>query len=154
MLTDPSTLTSFMHLALAEARKSAACNEVPVGALIVKDNKVIASAHNLTETKKDATAHAEILAIQQASAQLNNWRLTDCTLFVTLEPCTMCLGAIRLARISTLVFGARDERLGACGSLYDLSLTKSILPEPRVISGILEQECADILKNFFKNVRQ
>lgn len=117
-------ISYFMDEALSEAIKGREQNEVPVGAVVVHGNSIIARAHNLTESRKDPTAHAEILAIREASRVLDNWRLTQCALYVTLEPCTMCTGALREARIPLLVFGTPDERLGACGSIYDLSQQK------------------------------
>jgi tRNA(adenine34) deaminase len=142
-----------MNEALVEAAKAAACGEVPVGAVISHKQTIIGRGHNRTESEKTVASHAEIIAINAASKQLNNWRLSDCILCVTLEPCTMCLGAIRLARIPTLVFGAGDSRQGAVGSLYDLSQDERLGPTPRVIRGISLQKCEDILTTFFKQMR-
>lgn len=142
----------FMHIALQEA--IAAGEEVPVGAVLVSETgEVLATAHNQRESKSDPTSHAEIEVIRQAGERLKEWRLENSTLFVTLEPCVMCAGAIVAARIPRVVFGAWDERLGAAGSLYD------ILRDPRhgkpveVISGVLEAECTTTLKEFFASRR-
>lgn len=138
----------FMHLALDQARLAG--DEVPVGAVIVSDSgQLLASAHNLRESKCDPTSHAEIEAIRLASSQLKDWRLEKSTLFVTLEPCVMCAGAIVAARIPRVVFGAWDERVGAAGSIYDI-LRDSRLGKPvEVITGVLESECTSVLKEFF-----
>ena len=143
----------FMEEALKEAQKAFEKQEVPVGAVIVKDGKIIAKAHNLKETKKNATAHAEILAIEKASKKLNSWRLIDCDMYVTLEPCTMCMGAIISARIKNLYIGALDEKTGACGSFVDLSAYKynHIV---NIFKGILKDKCEYILKDFFKKLRR
>ena len=146
-------LTFLMNEALREAAEAASRREVPVGAVIAHDETIIGRGHNLTETNKSIVFHAEINALNQASQVLENWRLSDCILCVTLEPCTMCLGAIRLARIPTIVFGAGDSRQGALGSLYDLSQDERLGPPPRVIRGIAQQACEDILTSFFKSVR-
>jgi tRNA(adenine34) deaminase len=149
----PDFLNYLMHEALAEARLAAAANEVPVGAVIAHENTIIGRGHNTTESALTVTSHAELNAITQASQALHNWRLSECILCVTLEPCTMCLGAIRLARIPTLVFGAGDSKQGAAGSLYDLSQDARLGPPPRVISGINRAECESELKKFFQAKR-
>ena len=143
----------FMQLALSEAKRSG--DDVPVGAIIVNsDGEVIASGHNQKEAKHDASSHAEIEAIRAAGEILGDWRLEDCTLFVTLEPCVMCAGAIVAARISRVVFGAWDPKVGAAGSLYD------ILRDPRfgnpveVVGGVIEQESSAILEDFFASRRE
>jgi tRNA(adenine34) deaminase len=143
---------NFMHLALEEAR--IAGEEVPVGAVLVsKEGKVLASAHNLREFKSDPTSHAEIEVIRSASSGLNDWRLEETTLFVTLEPCVMCAGAIVAARIPRVVFGAWDDRVGAAGSVYDI-LRDSRLGKPvEVISGVLDNDCSEALKEFFASKR-
>ena len=150
----PDFLTSLMREALVQANAGKASKEVPVGAVIAHSDKIIASAHNQVESDKDASAHAETLAIGRAGAEIGNWRLSDCILCVTLEPCPMCAGAIRLARIPAVVYGASDERLGAFGSRYDLSLDDAFGEKPRVISCICEDECAEILKDFFASRRK
>lgn len=153
MQIKPEFLNELMQNALAEAKRAAASNEVPVGAVVAIDGEVISTGRNEMELRSDPTAHAEVLAIRRAAQMLGNWRLTDCILCVTLEPCTMCMGAIRLARVPVVVFGARDERMGAAGSLYDLSLDSRLGEGPRIISGIREKEAAEILSEFFQNRR-
>lgn len=143
----------FMIEALKEAKKAYEKQEVPVGAVIVKNGKIIARAHNLKETKNIVTAHAEILAIEKASKKLNSWRLIDCDMYVTLEPCTMCMGAIILARIKNLYIGALDPKTGACGSFVDLSELK-YNHTVNIFKGILQDKCEYIIKDFFKNLRR
>lgn len=143
----------FMTEALKEAKKAYEKQEVPVGAVIVKNGKVIARAHNLKETKNTATAHAEILAIEKASKKLNSWRLIDCDMYVTLEPCTMCMGAIILARIKNLYIGTLDPKTGACGSFVDLGELK-YNHTVNIFKGILQDKCEYIIKEFFKNLRR
>jgi len=142
-----------MREALKQARLSAANSEVPVGAVIIRDGEIIASAHNETEQRRCAIAHAEILAIERASAKLSRWRLDDCQLFVTLEPCPMCIGAIVLARIPELYFGCHDPKLGAVGSLFDLSAHNFCGEKLTVYSGLLADECRGVLQDFFKSRR-
>ena len=141
----------FMKEALKEAKKAYDKLEVPVGAVIVKDRKVIARAHNQKETKLDTTKHAEILAIQKASKKLNSWRLLDCEMYVTLEPCTMCAGAIINSRIKKIYIGTMDEKTGACGSKLNLFKDYTFNHNVECETGILKNECEDILKKFFKN---
>jgi tRNA(adenine34) deaminase len=142
----------FMHIALQAASQSG--DEVPVGAVLVSAaGDVLATSHNLREVKSDPTSHAEIEVIRQAAADLSDWRLENTTLFVTLEPCVMCAGAIVAARIPRVVFGAWDERVGAAGSIYDV-LRDSRLGKPvEVIPGVLEAECSAVLKTFFEAKR-
>ncbi len=142
-----------MQEALIEAKKAAAIGEVPVGAVIAHQGNIISRAHNLTESEKDATSHAEVLAIRAASKILGNWRLSEATLVVTLEPCTMCAGAIKLSRIPTIVFGTLDPRAGGMGSLYDVSADPRTGPVPRVVTGVCEEECSRVLKEFFSKLR-
>ncbi len=142
-----------MREALKEAEKAAQKGEVPIGAVIVSDNKIIARGHNLKETAADATAHAEIIAIKKASKKLGRWRLTNSTIYVTLEPCLMCMGALIQARIERLVFGCYDPKAGACGSLYDLSQDKRLNHQIKVTEGVMAVECGKILKGFFKGLR-
>lgn len=151
MKTDLNYLNHLMSLALQQAEKAASEGEVPIGAVVARGDEILASAHNLTETLQRATAHAECLAIEKASQKTGTWRLQDAVLCVTLEPCVMCMGAIKLARIPVLVFGARDEQRGAAGSLYDLSAEDGI---PRIISGIHEEACRCVIDNFFQKKRQ
>lgn len=143
-----------MQAALEEAQKGSDAGEVPVGAVIADSSGIIARAHNLVESEKNAALHAEMLVMKKATQVRGDWRLTDCTLFVTLEPCTMCTGALKLARIPTLVYGTADEKMGACGGIFDLSQDSRVGHSPRVISGVLQEECAGILKRFFKSKRQ
>ncbi len=141
-----------MEAALKEAEKAYKKEEVPVGAVIVKDGKIIARAHNLKETKNTATAHAEILAIEKAGRKLNSWRLLDCDMYVTLEPCTMCMGAIISSRIKNLYIGALDPKTGACGSFINLGEFK-YNHNVNIYKGILASKCEYILIKFFKNLR-
>ncbi|MBR3203234.1 MAG: nucleoside deaminase [Solobacterium sp.] len=148
------TAEDYMRLALKEAEKARAIDEVPVGAVIVQDGKVIARAHNLREKNQQASAHAEMLAIQKASRKLNTWCLNDCDLYVTLEPCMMCSGAISLARIRHLYFGTEDPKGGATVSRMELKSIPHIGVYPReVTGGILKEECAFILSDFFRQKR-
>ena len=142
-----------MTQALREAEKALRENEVPVGAVIVKDGAIIARSHNRREALIDPTAHAEILAITSAATTLSDRRLNDCTMYVTLEPCPMCAGAALNARLSQIVFGARDADVGACGTVYDLVKGKNLIHEIGVLPGVLEEESKALLKEFFDNVR-
>ncbi len=142
----------FMKEALKEAQKAFEKDEVPVGAVIVKDNKIIARAHNIKELKCDATNHAEILAIQKACKKLGAWRLENCDMYVTLEPCPMCTGALIQARIRTLYIGTQDDKTGACGSVLNL-LDYKFNHKIEVQKYILKDECETILKTFFKQLR-
>ena len=144
----------YMHEALIEARKAYSLGEVPVGAVVVFNNEIIARAHNLVESNKNACAHAEVLAIKKASAHVGDWRLKECTLYVTLEPCPMCAGAIMLSRINSVYFGAKDERIGALGSTFDLSNLGGMPHKFQSIGGLLGQECALLLKDFFADRRK
>ena len=144
----------FMKQAIKEAHKAYKKLEVPVGAVIVKDGKIIARAHNQKETKTDTTKHAEILAIQKASKKLKSWRLIDCELYVTLEPCTMCAGAIINSRIKKVYIGASDEKTGAVGSVLNLFDDYTFNHKVESEKGILKTECEDILKTFFKELRK
>lgn len=143
----------FMTEALKEAKKAEKKGETPVGAVIVRDGKIIARGHNLREKKKNALCHAEIVAINKACRRLSGWRLIGSTLYVTLEPCPMCAGAIVNSRIERVVFGAADKKAGSLGSVINFNN----LPynhKPEIKSGILEKECSEILTNFFKNLRR
>lgn len=139
----------YMEMALQEAVKAAALGEVPVGAVVVKDRTVIAKAHNMRERWMNATAHAEVIAIQEACKKLHNWRLSGCTLYVTVEPCPMCAGAIYNSRIDTVIFGCRDNRAGAVESLFNVLSHPLLNHQPQVIGGILEDRCAAVVKEFF-----
>lgn len=143
----------FMQEALKEAAKAASLGEVPIGAVVVRDGQVIARAHNMREIWKDPTAHAEIIAIREASRILGGWRLTGCKLYVTLEPCPMCAGAILLARMDEIIFGAKEPKFGAAGSLVNLIETDQFNHRPHLSSGIMADECGMILKEFFKTRR-
>lgn len=147
------TDSELMGLALEEARKAAALGEVPVGAVVARNGEVVAAAHNTRETEKNALHHAELLAIDAACKKLGGWRLHRCDLYVTLEPCPMCAGALINSRMKTVYYGAPDPKAGSTGSLINLFA----LPynhQPALVSGVLEQECADILRNFFRELRK
>lgn len=144
----------YMKEALKEAKKAYEKLEVPVGAIIVKDGKIISRAHNLKETKFDTTKHAEILAIQKASKKLKSWRLIDCEMYVTLEPCTMCAGAIINSRIKKIYIGASDEKTGAVGSVFNLFRDYTFNHNVEYEKEVLKEECEEILKEFFKMLRK
>lgn len=143
---------NYMMMALSEAMMGASMGEIPVGAIIVKDGEVIARAHNLRENGGGATAHAEIVAINEASEKLSTWRLSGCELYVTLEPCPMCAGAIINSRIDRVVFGAKDPRMGAMGSVIDLN-NYPLGHKAEVKSGVLAEESLELLRDFFKDMR-
>jgi tRNA(adenine34) deaminase len=144
---------AYMRLALEQAVQSAAIGEVPIGAVLVHERTVVARSHNHRETWQDPTAHAEMIVIREAAKTLGRWRLVDTTLLVTLEPCAMCLGAIILARIPRLVFGAREPKAGACGSVLDFASDPRLNHRVEVIGGILEEESQRMLTEFFKQLR-
>ena len=144
----------FMKEALKEAKKAYEKLEVPVGCVIVKDGKIIARAHNLKETKQDTTKHAEMIAIQKASKKLDAWRLLDCDMYITLEPCSMCAGAIINSRIRKVYIGTMDQKTGAAGSVLDLFKDFTFNHKVEIESGILKEECEEILKKFFKEIRK
>lgn len=144
----------YMQLALREAERAMAEDEVPVGAVIVHQGRVIGAAHNQREQLRDATAHAEMVAVTQASEALGSWRLTDCTLYVTLEPCPMCAGAILQARVPRLVYGAADPKAGAVDSLYRLLDDERLNHRTDVVSGVLAGPCGEILTRFFRAQRE
>ncbi len=143
----------YMKIALKEAKKAYNKLEVPVGAIIVKDGEIIAKAHNLKETKTDTTKHAEILAIQKASRKLKSWRLLDCEMYVTLEPCSMCAGAIINSRIKKVYIGALDEKTGAAGSVLNLFEDYTFNHKVEIEKDVMKKECESILKDFFKMLR-
>jgi len=145
---------TYMRAALCEAEKAAQLGEVPIGAVIVYQDEIIACAHNLRETTQNATTHAELLAIQQACEKAGSWRLEDMTLYVTLEPCPMCAGAILQSRIPRVVYGARDVKGGAVDSLYRLLNDARFNHECEVVEGILADECGTILTQFFRHLRE
>lgn len=142
-----------MHQALAEARRAFDQGEIPIGAVIVKGGEVIARAHNLTETNKDPTAHAEMLAIREAAKVLGGWRLIGCEMYVTVEPCSMCAGALVWSRIEKLHFGARDPKAGACGSVFDIVRNDKLNHRLEVEGGLMEEECSGIVREFFRDLR-
>jgi tRNA(adenine34) deaminase len=142
-----------MRMALDEARRAAAHGDVPVGAVVVRNGTVLAAACNERELRNDPTAHAEVLALRAASERLGGWRMDDCTLYVTLEPCTMCAGAIINSRVSTVVFGAADLKAGALGSLYNFAADPRLNHEPVVRHGVLAEESAALLQEFFATRR-
>ncbi len=144
----------FMKEALKEAQKAYDKLEVPVGCVIVKDDKIIARGHNLKETKFDTTKHAELIAIQKASKKLKSWRLLDCDMYVTLEPCSMCAGAIINSRIKNLYIGTLDEKTGASGSVLNLFEDYDFNHKVILEKGLLKEDCEKILKDFFKELRQ
>ena len=143
-----------MKHAIIQAKKALKEEEIPVGAIIVKDDKIIARAYNKKEQKNDSTMHAEIIAIKKASKKINNWRLNDCEMYVTLEPCAMCAGAIISSRISKVYIGAMDESAGCCGSKMNILNNKDINTKVNIQHGICENECRDMLKSFFKKLRK
>ena len=147
------TDASYMAIALEQARLAADEGEVPIGAVLVCDGAVIAHARNARESAADPTAHAEMIAIRDAAARLGRWRLSGCTLYVTLEPCPMCAGAIVNARIDRLVYGAADPKAGAVGTLFDLSADPRLNHSFEVTAGVLEAECGQILSEFFRRLR-
>ncbi len=144
----------FMKEALKEALKAYNKLEVPVGAVIVNNGKIIARAHNVKEEKQDTTRHAEIIAIQKASKKLNNWRLTNCEMYVTLEPCSMCAGALIGSRIKKVYIGTMDEKTGACGSVLNLLEDFTFNHKVEIETGILQKESEELLKKFFKELRK
>lgn len=144
----------FMRLALEEAVKAASEGEVPVGAVMVRDGCVVASAHNLVEQTKRGTAHAELLCIDKASEQLGYWRLEDCVLYVTKEPCPMCAGGLVNCRVGRLVYGCGDSRMGAAGGSMDLTALPGALHAVQVTSGVLEAECRGVIQEFFQRRRR
>ena len=144
----------YMRQALSQAQRAAELEEVPVGALIVHEGQILGKAHNQVQTLKDPTAHAEMIAITQAANALGQKWLYDCTMYVTLEPCSMCAGALVLARVKRLVFGAKDPKTGACGSVLQIADHQPLNHQLEIQSGILEEECGQILKDFFAERRK
>lgn len=144
----------FMQEALKEAEKALALEEIPIGCVLVKDGQIIGRGHNARETLDRAILHAEMMAIEEANARIGNWRLLDTTLFVTIEPCVMCSGAIGLARIPKVIYGATNPKFGAAGSLYNILEDRRLNHRVEVEVGILEAECAGIMQDFFRTRRQ
>lgn len=145
---------TYMQAAIEEAKKAQNLGEVPIGAVIVKDGEIIARGYNLRETSQLSNAHAEMIAIAKANEMVGSWRLEDCTLYVTLEPCPMCAGAIVQSRIPTVVFGAHDPKGGCCGTIYNLLDESKFNHRCELVSGVLEEECGQLLSDFFRNLRQ
>jgi tRNA(adenine34) deaminase len=143
-----------MHVALREARKAAQEDEVPVGAVVVREGRIIARAHNRPIRLKDPSAHAEILALRRAARKLRNYRLTGCTLYVTIEPCAMCAGAIVQARLRRVVFGASDPKAGASGTVLKVLNHPKLNHQVEIVNGVLAEECAGILREFFRRRRK
>lgn len=143
----------FMGLAIEQAAEAARLGDVPIGAVVIREGEAIASAFNRRIIDRDPTAHAEMLAIRSAAGAVGDWRLTDCTMYVTLEPCCMCAGAIVLARLGTLVFGAADPKAGAVGSLYNICQDQRLNHRPVVVSGVRAEECGRMLREFFQTQR-
>ncbi|MCU5227037.1 MULTISPECIES: tRNA adenosine(34) deaminase TadA [Bacillus cereus group] len=144
----------FMQLAIEEAKKAEAIQEVPIGAVIVLNGEVISVAHNLRETEQRSIAHAELLAIDEACKNLGTWRLEDATLYVTLEPCPMCAGGIVLSRVKRVVYGASDPKGGCAGTLMNLLTDERFNHQCKVVAGVLEEECGTLLTNFFRGLRK
>lgn len=147
-------MKNYMQAALEEAKKAAAMGEVPVGAVIVRGGEIIARGRNETESRRDPTAHAEINAIRQAAEKLGGWRLPDCAMYVTVEPCAMCAGAIVWARIDKLFIGTKDPKAGACGSLYSIPQDRRLNHYTEIETGLLQEECSSLMKEFFKQLRK
>lgn len=143
----------YMKAALSQAKRAAAKGEVPVGAVIVRDGEIIARAYNTRETDKNALCHAEIKAIRKACKKLGGWRLTRCEMYVTLEPCPMCAGAIVNSRIVSVIYGASDKKAGAFGTLFDMN-TFGLNHKPEIVGGVMEEECAALLSDFFAVLRE
>jgi tRNA(adenine34) deaminase len=153
MTIKPLTDEQFMREALRQAKKAYGTDEVPVGAVVVREGKIIGRAHNQVELLKDATAHAEMLALTQTEAAVGDWRLTECDLYVTKEPCAMCAGALVHVRIRRVIFGCIDPRAGAAGSVINLLQMPSLNHQCAITPGVLEKECAVILQDFFRKKR-
>jgi tRNA(adenine34) deaminase len=155
-MTDPRDRhAAFMRMAIREAEKAGQIEEVPIGALLVSgQGDILASTHNQTIRQTDPTAHAEILALRYAAAKISNYRILEATLYVTVEPCAMCMGALVHARIATLVYGAQDPKWGAAGSIYNLAGDKRLNHQIEVVAGICERECREIIQRFFRSRRK
>ncbi len=153
MVLSTTTDQKFMQAAVTEAEIAKDLGEVPIGAVIVFDGEIIGRGHNLRETSNDPTTHAEMVAIRQAAEHIGHWRLLDCTLYVTLEPCVMCMGAIILARVPRLVYACRDPKAGAVGSIYDFAQDERFNHKVEVTEGVLGAECSQLLSGFFKELR-
>ncbi len=143
----------YMQLALEQARLAPALGEVPIAAVLVRDGQVLAQVHNFREIWQDPTAHAEVVAIREAATKLGSWRLTGTTMYVTVEPCSMCAGAIIQSRISRLVFGTKDPKAGACGSVFNLPDERRLNHRVQVVGGVLERESQELMQLFFRGLR-
>ncbi len=143
----------YMQLALEQARLAPALGEVPIAAVLVLDGQVLAQVHNFREVWQDPTAHAEVVAIREAATKLGSWRLTGTTMYVTVEPCSMCAGAIIQSRVSRLVFGTKDPKAGACGSVFNLPDERRLNHRVQVVGGVLERESQELLQAFFRGLR-
>lgn len=143
----------FMRLALREAARALEHEDVPIGAVIAHEGEVIAAAHNERELRQDPTAHAEVIALREASLALGSWRVLDTVMYVTLEPCAMCAGALVLARVPRVVYGTSDPKAGACGSILDVLAEPRLNHRPEVVGGLLAQECGELLREFFASRR-
>jgi tRNA(adenine34) deaminase len=150
----PEDYPRFMALAFREAELAYEKGEVPVGAVIVFENRVLGRGHNLTESMHDATAHAEIIALSAAYSHFKDWRLEDCYLFSTLEPCAMCAGAAVLSRIKTIVYGAKDPKFGGCGSIFEIPTERKLNHRIEVVGGVMETESAAMMRRFFREQRE
>lgn len=144
----------YMHLALGQARLAPALGEVPIGAVLVRDDEVLAQVHNCREAWQDPTAHAEIVALREAATRLGTWRLNGTTLYVTMEPCSMCAGAIIQSRVSRLVFATKDPKAGACGSVFNLPDERRLNHRVEVFGGLLERESQELIQTFFRQLRE
>ncbi len=154
MNTPNPSHSHWMQQALLQAQIAKIKDEVPIGAVVVNEDGIVAAAHNVRESERDPVGHAELIAIRNAAKALGRWRLSDCTLYVTLEPCTMCAGAIVLARIPRVVFAARDPKAGAAGSLFNILKDERLNHQPEIIEGVLEAEASEMLKQFFREKRK
>ena len=143
----------YMRLALREAERATAHEDVPIGAIVVRDGELLAATHNERELREDPTAHAEVLALREAARALGSWRLLDTVVYVTLEPCAMCAGALVLARVARVVYGASDPKAGACGSVLDVLGEPALNHRPQLAGGLLEPQCAELLRSFFSSRR-
>lgn len=144
----------YMQLALERAKLAPALGEVPIGAVLVLDGQVLAQVHNFREVWQDPTAHAEVVAIREAATKLGSWRLTGATMYVTVEPCSMCAGAIIQSRVSRLVFGTKDPKAGACGSVFNLPDERRLNHRVQVLGGVLERESQELIQMFFRGLRE
>ncbi|MFV0516190.1 MAG: tRNA adenosine(34) deaminase TadA [Aminipila sp.] len=146
-------MRNYMEEALAEAKKAYACGEIPIGAVIEQNGRIVGRGYNQTETLKDPTAHAEMIAIREAAKTLGGWRLLNCNLYVTCEPCSMCTGAMIWARINKVFIGTMDPKGGACGSVFNIAQEKKLNHFIEIETGVMEEECSSIIKNFFRELR-